>query len=51
MRSQTMPQTPEARLEEIRRLKREGLDQEVTTRLAAFRKDFPDYPVPKDLAP
>lgn len=45
------PETPEARLEEIRRLKRDGFDQEVVVRLEAFRKEFPDYPVPKDLAP
>lgn len=51
LRSKSTSETPEARLEEIRRLKRDGLDQEAVVRLEAFRKEFPEYPVPKDLAP
>jgi hypothetical protein len=51
LRSKAAARTPEARLDEIRRLKREGLDQEAAAQLESFRKEFPDYPVPKDLAP
>ena len=44
---QRMP-TPEAWLEEIRRLKQTGRQEEATRQLAEFRRHYPDYPLPKD---
>lgn len=47
MADQRMP-TPEAWLEEIRRLKQTGRQEEATRQLAEFRRHYPDYPLPKD---
>jgi hypothetical protein len=42
--------TPEAWIEEIRRLKAQGREEEAATELAEFRKRHPDYSLPPDLA-
>jgi hypothetical protein len=42
--------TPEAWLEEIRRLKAQGRDAEAAAELAEFRKRHPDFALPPDLA-
>jgi hypothetical protein len=42
--------SPEAWLEEIRRLKAQGRDAEAASELAAFRKRYPDFTLPPDLA-
>ena len=42
--------TPEAWLEDIRRLKAQGRDAEAAAELAEFRKRYPDYVLPADLA-
>jgi hypothetical protein len=44
------PRAPEAWLEEIRRLRAEGRAAEADEALAAFRRAWPDYPLPPDLA-
>jgi len=41
--------SPEAWLEEIKRLKREGRDKEAAEQLAEFRKAYPAYAVPESL--
>ena len=47
---QSAPQrSPEAWLEEIKRLKREGRDKEAAEQLAEFRKAYPAYAVPENL--
>jgi hypothetical protein len=40
---------PEAWIEDIRRLRREGREAEAQTQLAAFRLAYPDYRLPEDL--
>jgi hypothetical protein len=45
------PRSPEAWLEEIRRLRAEGRLADADEALAAFRRAYPDYPLPADLAP
>jgi hypothetical protein len=42
--------SPEAWLEDIRRLKAQGRDEEAAAELAEFRKRYPDYALPADLA-
>jgi hypothetical protein len=42
--------TPDAWIEEIRRLKAQGRDAEAAAELAEFRKRHPDYTLPPDLA-
>jgi hypothetical protein len=44
------PRAPEVWLEEIRRLRAEGRAAEADEALAAFRRAWPDYPLPPDLA-
>jgi hypothetical protein len=44
------PRAPEAWLVEIRRLRAEGRAAEADEALAAFRRAWPDYPLPPDLA-
>jgi hypothetical protein len=44
------PRAPEAWLEEIRRLRADGRAAEADEALAAFRRAWPDYPLPPDLA-
>ena len=47
---QSAPQrSPEAWLEDIKRLKREGRDKEAAEQLAKFRKAYPAYAVPESL--
>lgn len=43
--------TPEAWVEEIRRLKAQGRTAEAAAELAEFRKRYPDYKLPADLLP
>lgn len=40
--------SPEAWLDEIRRLRREGREAEARERLATFRRAYPDYPLPDE---
>jgi hypothetical protein len=42
--------TPEAWLEEIRRLRAQGRDAEAAMELAEFRKRHPDFVLPPDFA-
>jgi hypothetical protein len=49
MRQQAIQRSPEAWLEEISRLKREGREQEAAEQLAEFRKTYPAYAVPESL--
>jgi hypothetical protein len=49
MRQQAIQRSPEAWLDEISRLKREGRDQEAAEQLAEFRKAYPTYAVPEYL--
>jgi resuscitation-promoting factor RpfA len=49
LRQQALPRSPEAWLEEIGRLKREGRDKEAAEQLAEFRKAYPAYAVPENL--
>jgi hypothetical protein len=49
IRGQTLPRAPEAWLEDIRRLIREGREQEADTELAKFRKAYPGVAVPGDI--
>jgi hypothetical protein len=44
------PRAPAAWLEDIRRLRAEGRLAEAEEALAAFRRAYPDYPLPPDLA-
>ena len=44
-----LQRTPEAWLEQIRRLKREGREQEAQAQLALFRRAYPDYAIPENL--
>ena len=41
--------TPQAWIDEIRQLRRQGLFDEANRRLAEFRKAYPDYVLPEDL--
>jgi hypothetical protein len=50
MRIQTSPRSPDSWLDDIRRLKREGHDKEAIEQLAAFRRTYPSFIVPSDLA-
>lgn len=49
LRKQAAQRSPQAWLEDIARLKREGRDNEATEQLAEFRKAYPAYPVPESL--
>jgi hypothetical protein len=49
LRQQAAPRSPQAWLDEIDRLKREGRDQEAAEQLAEFRKAYPAYSVPESL--
>jgi hypothetical protein len=49
LRQQAIQRSPEAWLDEIGRLKREGRDNEATEQLAQFRKAYPAYVVPEVL--
>lgn len=49
MRQQAIQRSPEAWLDEISRLKREGRDKEAAEQLAEFRKAYPAYAVPENL--
>jgi hypothetical protein len=49
LRQQAIQHSPEAWLEEISRLKREGRDKEAEEQLAEFRKAYPAYAVPESL--
>lgn len=49
LRQQAAPRSPQAWLDEIGRLKREGRDQEAAQQLAEFRKAYPAYSVPESL--
>jgi hypothetical protein len=49
LRQQAAPRSPQAWLDEIGRLKREGRDQEAAEQLAEFRKAYPAYSVPESL--
>jgi hypothetical protein len=49
MRQQLIQRSPEAWLDEISRLKREGRDKEAAEQLAEFRKAYPAYAVPESL--
>ena len=48
-RQHGIQRSPEAWLEEISRLKREGSDKEAAEQLAEFRKIYPAYAVPENL--
>ncbi len=49
MRQQAIQRSPEAWLDEISRLKRDGRDKEAADQLAEFRKAYPAYAVPDSL--
>ena len=49
MRQPAMPRSPEAWLDEISRLKREGREKEAAEQLAQFRQTYPAYAVPEAL--
>jgi len=49
LRQQAIQRSPEAWLEEISRLRREGRDKEAAEQLAEFRKVYPAYAVPENL--
>ncbi len=49
MRQQAIHRSPEAWLDEISRLKREGREEEAAEQLAEFRKVYPAYAVPESL--
>lgn len=49
LRQQAAQRSPQAWLDEIGRLKREGRDQEAAAQLAEFRKAYPAYSVPESL--
>jgi hypothetical protein len=44
-----VPLAPEAWIEEIRRLQREGRNAEAQRQLADFARAYPDYGLPEDL--
>ena len=48
MRQQALQRSPEAWLDEIGRLKREGREKEAAEQLAEFRKAYPAYAVPEN---
>jgi hypothetical protein len=48
MRQQAIQRSPEAWLDEISRLKREGRDKDAAEQLAEFRKAYPAYAVPEN---
>lgn len=43
------PRTPEAWLDEIRQLRKQGREKEAQDALEAFRRAYPDYRLPEDL--
>jgi len=49
LRQEAAQRSPEAWLEEISRLKREGRDKEAAEQLAEFRKAYPAYALPESL--
>ena len=49
MREEAAQRSPDAWLEEIGRLKREGREQEAAQQLAEFRKAYPAHAVPQNL--
>jgi cytoskeletal protein RodZ len=49
MRQQAIQRSPEAWLDEISRLKREGREKEAAEQLAEFRKAYPAYALPENL--
>ena len=49
LRQQAIQRSPEAWLDEISRLKREGREKEAAEQLAEFRKAYPAYAVPESL--
>jgi len=49
MRSQALSRSPEAWLDDIRRLIREGRAEEAAEQLAEFRKAYPGVSIPEDL--
>ena len=49
LRQEAVQRSPEAWLDEIARLKREGRDKEAAERLVEFRKIYPAYAVPENL--
>jgi hypothetical protein len=49
LRQQAMQRSPEAWLDEIGRLRREGRDKEAAEQLAEFRKAYPAHAVPESL--
>lgn len=51
MRNQALPRSPEAWLEDIRRLIRESREKEADAQLAEFRKIYPTVAVPADIKP
>jgi hypothetical protein len=51
LRQDALRRSPEAWLEEISRLRREGRDQEAAEQLAEFRKAYPAHAVPQSLLP
>jgi hypothetical protein len=48
-RQQAIQRSPQAWLDEISRLKREGREKEAAEKLAEFRKAYPAYAVPESL--
>jgi resuscitation-promoting factor RpfA len=50
MRQQATQRSPEAWLDEISRLKREGREKEAAEQLLAFRKAYPSYAIPEALS-
>jgi hypothetical protein len=49
MRQQSAQRSPEAWLDEISRLRREGREAEAAEQLAEFRKAYPAYALPEGL--
>lgn len=49
LRQQAIRRSPEAWLDEISRLRRDGRDEEAARQLAEFRKAYPAHPVPESL--
>jgi len=50
MRESPLARSPEEWIVEIRRLKAEGRESDATAELAEFRRRYPDYVLPTDLA-
>ncbi len=48
--TRSVARPPEDWIEEIRRLKTQGRDADAATELAEFRRRYPEYPLPVDLA-